>query len=100
MSKQVNFNQEKETHLKLLAQYVPVVARVHGGNHPEFHQVRKVFDRLVKKVEDAGAGKPDLVDEFVKLREITDNYTVPGDVCESYEAVYNMLAEIDRAYGS
>ena len=36
MSKQVKFNQEKETHLKLLAQYVPVVARVHGGNHPNF----------------------------------------------------------------
>jgi len=23
---------------------------------------------------------------------------VPGDVCESYEAVYVMLAEIDKAY--
>ena len=34
----------------------------------------------------------------IKLREITDNYTVPGDVCESYEAVYNMLAELDKAY--
>ena len=39
-----------------------------------------------------------LKEEFVKLREITDNYTVPGDVCESYEAVYNMLAELDKAY--
>lgn len=100
MSKQLNFNQVKETHLKTLAQYVPVVARVHGGNHPEFHQVHKVYDRLAKKVKDARAEKPDLVDEFVKLREITDNYTVPGDVCESYEAVYNMLAELDRAYES
>ena len=100
MSKQLNFNQVKETHLKTLAQYVPVVARVHGGNNPEFHQVHKVYDRLAKKVKDARAGKPDLVDEFVKLREITDNYTVPGDVCESYEAVYNMLAELDRAYES
>lgn len=100
MSKQLNFNQVKETHLKTLAQYVPVVARVRGGNHPEFHQVQKVYDRLAKKVKDARAEKPDLVDEFVKLREITDNYTVPGDVCESYEAVYNMLAELDRAYES
>ena len=73
MSRQLNFNQVKETHLKTLAQYVPVVAKVHGGN-------------------------PDLKEEFVKLREITDNYTVPGDVCESYEAVYNMLAELDKAY--
>jgi len=39
MSKQLNFNQVKETHFKTLAQYVPVVARVHGGSHLEFHEV-------------------------------------------------------------
>ncbi|MFD2728746.1 iron-sulfur cluster repair di-iron protein, ric [Enterococcus camelliae] len=100
MSKKLDFNQVKETHLKTLAQYVPLVARVHGGNHPEFHQVREVYEKLAKKVKDAGVEKPDLVDEFVKLREITDNYTVPDDVCESYEAVYNMLAELDKAYES
>lgn len=98
MSRQLNFNQVKETHLKTLEQYVPVVAKVHGENHPEFYQVRKVYDELEKKVKDAGVEKPDLKEEFVKLREITDNYTVPGDVCESYEAVYNMLAELDKAY--
>ncbi len=52
------------------------------------------------KLKDTGRGKPDLVDEFVKLRKITDNYTVPEDVCESYEAVYNLLAELDKAYES
>ena len=98
MSRELNFNQVKETHLKTLAQYVPVVAKVHGGNHPEFYQVRKVYDELAKKAKDAGVEKPGLKEEFVKLREITDNYTVPGDVCESYEAVYNMLAELDKAY--
>ena len=35
--------------------------------------------------------------EFKQLREITDNYTVPSDVCETYEAVYNMLSELDEA---
>ncbi len=39
-------------------------------------------------------------EEFSRLREITGNYTVPGDVCESYEAVYKMLAEIDAAYNA
>ena len=100
MSKKLDFNQVKEIHLKTLAQYVPVVARVHGGNHPEFHQVREVYDKLAKKLKDTGRGKPDLVDEFVKLRKITDNYTVPEDVCESYEAVYILLAELDKAYES
>lgn len=100
MSRKLDFNQVKESHLKTLAQYVPVVARVHGGNHPEFHQVREVYDKLARKMKDTGAGKPDLVEEFVKLREITDNYKIPDGVCESYEAVYNMLAELDKAYES
>ena len=96
MAKQ--FNQVVGKQLKTLGQYVPIVDRVHGDNHPEFHEVRKVFDVLVKKTKDAGNEKPDLNEELTQLREITDNYTVPGDVCESYESVYNMLEEVDKAY--
>ncbi|HHX79712.1 MAG TPA: iron-sulfur cluster repair di-iron protein, ric [Acholeplasmataceae bacterium] len=81
-----------------LVQYVPIVARVHGGHHPEFHNVHKLFDKIKEKLEAAGASKPDLEEEFEKLREVTDNYTVPGDVCETYEAVYKMLEELDKAY--
>lgn len=96
MSKQ--FNQVKENNLKRLEQYVPVVARVHGSSHPEFYDVKKEFDTIIEKMNEAGVEKPKLNEEFAKLREITDNYTVPADVCESYEAVYNMLAELDKAY--
>jgi len=77
---------------------VPIVARVHGGNHPEFHKVRKLFDTINEKRKEAGSNRPELNDEFAQLREITNNYTIPGDVCESYEAVYHMLAELDKAY--
>ena len=98
MSKELTFNQAKERNLKTLKQYVPVVARVHGGSHPEFHEVRRIYDSIVEKAKESGSEKPELNEEFTKLREITDNYTVPGDVCESYEAVYNMLAEVDKAY--
>ncbi len=98
MSKHLKFNQVTKSNFKTLGQYVPIVARVHGDNHPEFHEVRKVFDSIVKKMKEAGAEKPELNEEFSKLREITDNYKVPADVCESYEAVYNMLAEVDKAY--
>jgi len=94
------FNEAVEQNLGRLEQYVPVVARVHGGSHPEFHDVKKIFDEVNVKIKNTGAGKPDLDNEFKELRQITDNYTVPGDVCESYEAVYNMLAELDRAYES
>jgi iron-sulfur cluster repair protein YtfE (RIC family) len=92
------FNQAKSTHLKTLMRYVPIVARVHGRNHPEFHAVHRLFNAISKKIKEAGATRPDLNEEFVKLREVTSNYTVPGDVCESYTAVYSMLAELDKAY--
>lgn len=82
---------------KLLEQYVPIVDRVHGSNHPEFHDVRRVFEEI-NKVKKSGADKLELDHKFEQLREITNNYTIPGDVCESYEAVYNMLAELDEAY--
>ena len=94
------FNEAKKKYFHTLKQYVPIVARVHGSNHPEFHEVRKLFDTIIEKTKEAGTHKPELTEEFAKLREITDNYTVPKDVCESYEAVYSILAEIDKAYHS
>lgn len=92
------FNKSQKSNIKKLTLFVPIVDRVHGKNHPEFHDVRKLFDTINAKTKKAGPEKPLLDDEFKKLREITSNYTVPGDVCESYEAVYNMLAEIDEVY--
>lgn len=98
MNKEVNFNQIREKNSQTLELYVPIVARVHGEAHPEFHKVHKLFDEINKKIEEAGARQAELKEEFAKLRQATDNYTVPKDVCESYEAVYTMLAEMDKAY--
>lgn len=75
-----------------------IVAKVHGKSHLEIYEVHKLFDVISGKIQEASSDKPDSNDEFAKLREITDNYQVPEDVCESYEAVYNMLAELDSAY--
>ncbi len=93
-----SFHEVKERHLKTLEQYVPIVARVHGDKHPEFHEVKRLFDSIHGKIKEAGSGKPELEEEFSKLREVTENYTVPSDVCESYEAVYKMLEDLDGAY--
>lgn len=100
MANQLTFKQAKENNFKRLEQYVPIVGRVHGDNHPEFHEVRKVFEDIIRKSKEAGVEKPELNEEFSQLRQITDNYKVPGDVCESYEAVYNMLEEVDKAYSA
>ncbi len=98
MINNLKFSEAKKKYFQTLSQYVPIVARVHGGSHPEFHEVRKLFDEIVKKTNEAGANEPELSEEFTRLREVTDNYRIPGDVCESYAAVYNMLSEIDKAY--
>lgn len=93
-----DFNALKEMHLDKLELYVPVVERVHGPSHPEFYEVRKIYDRLINKIRNAGAEQAELAKEFEELRKVTNNYVVPEDVCESYEAVYNMLKDLDEAY--
>lgn len=92
------FNQMKEKHLKNLKLYVPIVERVHGPSHPEFYKVRKVYEQLLSKIREDGSDKADLTSEFKELRRITNNYSIPEGVCESYEAVYNMLKDLDEAY--
>jgi len=92
------FNEAKKAHLKTLKQYVPVVERVHGAHHPEFHEVRALFDEIAGKIIAAGHGMARLEPEFLRLREVTGGYQVPADVCESYEAVYTMLKALDQAY--
>lgn len=94
----MTFAQAKKRNLDKLKLFVPVVARVHGEHHPEFHEVRKVYDEMIAKINQSDSEAPDLESEFSHLRELTDRYTVPGDVCESYEAVYVMLSELDEAY--
>lgn len=94
----IKFNQVKDKNIATLELYVPIVARVHGESHPEFHQVHRLFDEMNKKMKKAESKKPALDSEFKELRKITDNYTVPTDTCESYEAVYNMLSELNEAY--
>ena len=52
----------------------------------------------MEKIEAGGSEMPSLSEEFKELRDITDNYTIPEGTCETFEAVYNMLSELDQAY--
>jgi len=54
------FNEIKKDRFPTLEQYVPIVARVHGEHHPEFHEVRKIFDAINKKIKEAGSERPEL----------------------------------------
>lgn len=86
------------THSEKLNLFTTAITRAHGKNHPEAFDVRELYTQLEAKTKKAGSDKPDLDTEFTQLRAITDHYTIPGDVCETYAAVYNMLAEADEAY--
>ncbi len=90
------FNAVKDKNMEKLELYVPVVKRVHGALHPEFHDVANIFDVIQGKIKTEPA-KVELKKDFAELRKVTNNYTIPDDVCETYEAVYQMLAELDQA---
>lgn len=96
MSKK-EFLQAKDTYLERLAMFVPIVDKVHGKHHPEFHDVRRVFETMKDKLDKADLS---LDQEFKELKNITNNYEVPNDVCESYEAVYHMLENLNNAYNN
>ena len=74
MSKQLTFNQATENNFKTLVQYVPIVARVHGGNHPEFLEVRKFFDAIIKKTKEAGVEKPELNEKETLIKIVLDKF--------------------------
>lgn len=90
------FSRVYESNKEKLEMYVPVVARVHGPSHPEFYQVKEHYDALVAHI---GGENNDMIGkEFESLKEVTNNYKVPEDTCESYQAVYEMLESLNRAY--
>lgn|SRR5690554_755215 len=89
------FELAKQTYMDKLRLYIPVVDRVHGKHHPEFHEVRRLFEIIEIKVNEDDLN---LSDVFNSLKDVTKNYFVPTDVCESYEAVYQMLAALNEAY--
>lgn len=92
------FNELREKYFEKLELYVPVVARVHGKAHPEFYDVQELYNRISEKIKNTRSQKLELSEEFKELRRVTNNYTIPEDTCESYEAVYNMLFELDKNY--
>lgn len=76
--------------LTTLNKILPEVERVHGDHHPELHQVVALYAQLkevpAKKI-------------FQQLRQVTGDYTVPEDACPTYAKTYQLLAELDKAFG-
>lgn len=94
------FNEVFEDHFEKLDLFTTAITRAHGKSHPEAFEVRELFGAIHSKVKKAGTNGPNLNKEFTELRHVTDNYTIPGDVCETYAGVYTMLSELDKAYNT
>lgn len=100
MSETRSFNEVVEDYFSKLDLYTTAITRAHGKSHPEAFKVRDLFETMNTKVTEAGSTQPNLDAEFTELRNVTDNYTIPKDVCETYAGVYTMLAEADKSYHS
>lgn len=100
MSNNSVFKEAVRKYLPILEQYVPVVARVHGNSHQEFLEIVEQFNNIKLKIKENGAENADLKEDFTNLREISNHYKVPDDVCESYQAVFQMLSYLDDIYHS
>lgn len=100
------------------------VHMVHGPNHTELTETRRVFEALraelephlakeerviFPKIKDLDAGKPGAVDAPIKelvteheaagelleqLRELTNQYQTPADGCASYQALFAGLQQM------
>lgn len=92
------FDDVVTNHFEKLDLYTTAITRAHGQNHPEAFEVRELFEIISGKVKEAKEKKPDLNAELAQLRKVTDHYTIPGDVCETFAGTYRMLSELDKAY--
>lgn len=90
-----DYIKENQEILKQLKLFVPIVNKVHGKSHPEFNNVKSNYEIIHNKLINNDFN---LTNEFLNLRNITNNYNIPSDVCESYEAVYNMLEKLDNSF--
>lgn len=84
----------------IVTQYAPILARVHGKNHPELTQVRDLVAEMNDKIKQHDSGQADLSSEFNELRRLTNDYEVPNDGCGTYVETYRGLEAADRAYHS
>lgn len=78
-------------YLAKAAKLAPIVERVHGQNHPELTRVRELTEQLQDTQADTSA-------VFAQLRDVTHDYTVPGDACEAYQWTYQALERADKAH--
>lgn len=77
--------------LEQLDKFTRAIGKVHGGNHPELHEVREVFLQMKEEIDKNPAA--DVRAYLEKIETLSSHYTVPSDACQTYAATYELLKE-------
>lgn len=104
-----------------ITQYSQKIAKVHGKNHPELIEVNKIFkeigeellghlekeeqalfphiknsDKIVEGPIHAMEHEHEIIGEQLKkIREITDNYKLPENACNTFRVTFKLLEEFE-----
>lgn len=80
-----------------LAMYTGAIAKVHSRLHPEVHEVKALYEDILSEVkqDEKSAG---LRKAFDRLVELTNNFEIPADTCETFAAVYQDLATANQLF--
>ena len=81
------------TNNAILDLYTKAITKAHGQHHPEVFKVRAIYKEIQNKINH---NQYDLTNEFSQLRIITNDYSIPYDVCGTFKATYEMLKAFDE----
>ncbi len=76
-----------------LNKILPVVQRVHGGNHPELFRVGEIYTDILKGAK-SGKSSEKMAELLEELKSITGNFKTPADACATYDRSYELLAKL------
>lgn len=80
-----------------LAMYTGAIAKVHSRLHPEVHEVKALYEDILSAVKQDEKA-PGLGKAFDRLVEVTGNFEIPADTCETFAAVYQDLTTANQLY--
>lgn len=76
-----------------LNKILPVVQRVHGGNHPELSRVGEIYTDILNGIK-SGKSSEGMVKLLDELKSITGSFMAPADACATFCRTYELLAKL------
>lgn len=58
-------------------------------------KTKEDLDKVINQIVELESDHSNILDLLEKLKEVTNNYTIPDDGCPTYETSYNKLYDLD-----